>query len=268
MTFRADLHCHTTCSDGSMTPTEIVHHAKEAGLSALSITDHDTVSAYKEAMPVAKELGLLLGVGAEFSSTFQGVSVHVLAYNFPLDHPEILALCKRHVERRKERNLAIVKKLQAKGFHIDEQELPQGKETVGRPHIADLLRKKGHVHTIKEAFDLYLGDGKCCFDPGESVSTQETIDIIHKAGGKALIAHPHLLRHPRQMRGVFELPFDGVECYYGRLPLHSVQRFLQLAEKKGWLISGGSDFHGAFKEYSYLGSSWVDEEKFHQIFSD
>lgn len=266
MTFKADLHCHTTCSDGTMTPQEIVRHAKALGLSALAITDHDTIAAYEEAIPVAKQEGILLGVGAEFSSTFRKTSVHILAYDFPLDSAPIHALCQRHKIRRKERNQNILQNLSRLGFVIREEELPASHETIGRPHIAALMLQKKYVSSFREAFDLYIGDGKPCFDPGTPITTQETIDIIHAAKGKAFIAHPHLLQGARKRREIYNLPFDGIECYYGRFPKDASTPFLQLAKEKKWLTSGGSDFHGQNKEYSYLGSSWVDEETFLQIF--
>ncbi|MEN9344438.1 MAG: protein tRPH [Chlamydiota bacterium] len=264
--FKADLHCHTTCSDGTMTPKELILHAKEVGLSGLSITDHDTVAAYAEARDVAHEMGILLGVGAEFSSVHLRTSVHVLAYDFILDHPEIAKLCLRHTERRKARNREMLRRLSRLGLSIQEEELPAGHDTIGRPHIAEVMIKKGYVKTVREAFDLYIGDGKPCFDTGPVVSTKETIDIIHKAGGKAFLAHPHLLKRKRKLKEVFTLPFDGIECYYGRFSHDVVAPFLGIAKEKGWLVSGGSDFHGKNKDYLSLGASWIDEEHFRRIF--
>jgi 3',5'-nucleoside bisphosphate phosphatase len=266
MMFRADLHSHTTFSDGTMTPTELVRHAKEVGLSALSITDHDTVDAYAEAIPVAKAEGILLGTGVEFSSVFRNISVHVLAYDFDLNSPHIYALCKRHQERRTARNKAILEKLSRLSMHILEEELLAfGGHTLGRPHIAQLMIQKKYVSTFTQAFQL-IGDGKPCFDPGVGISTEETIAIIHQAGGKAFIAHPHLLEHANKIKELLKLPFDGLECYYGRFLADQEKRWIKLAKEKGWLMSGGSDFHGTVKEYISLGCSWVNEECFNQIF--
>jgi hypothetical protein len=126
--------------------------------------------------------------------------------------------------------------------------------------------KKGYVSSIKEAFMLYLGEGKLCYDPGEAFSIEETIALIHTAKGKAFLAHPHLLIGGAWIRGLLELPFDGIECYYARSTPDKNKRWLKIAKEKGWLISGGSDFHGAMKPYISLGISWVDEENFHKIF--
>src|SRR5271170_5418199 len=109
--FRADLHTHTTCSDGTLSPAELICRAKEIGLSALSITDHDTIEAYQTAIPIAKEQQIILGIGVEFSCRFQGVNVHLLGYDFLLDDPSVNAFCKLHQQRRLERNRMILQKL-------------------------------------------------------------------------------------------------------------------------------------------------------------
>ncbi len=265
--FRADLHCHTTFSDGTMNPEQLLRHAKEIGLSGISITDHDTIEAYTLASAIAKDLGLLLGSGVEFSSIFQGLSIHVLGYDFDLKSPAILELCQRHKTRRNERNKAILEKLSRLSMPIDEDELlSMGAQTIGRPHIALLMIKKGYVCSIKDAFNTYIGDGKLCFVPGVGISTEETLAAIHKGGGKAFLAHPHLLGHANKIKQLLKLPFDGIECHYGRFPPEQEKRWIKLAEEKGLLISGGSDFHGSVKEFIQLGCSWVDEETFHKIF--
>lgn len=261
------MHCHTTLSDGTLTPEELLRLAKEIGLAGISITDHDTIEAYREAPLLAKQLGLRLGSGAEFSCVFQKMNVHVLAYDFDLKSPAIAGLCARHQERRRNRNKAILDKLSRLGKTIDEEELlALGERTIGRPHIAHLMVKKGYAGSIKEAFNVYLGDGKLCYDPGVGISVEETIEIIHQARGKAFIAHPHLLEHARKIRELLKVPFDGLECHYAKFPADQEKRWIQTAKEKGWLISGGSDFHGANKEHIPLGCSWVDEETFHKIF--
>jgi 3',5'-nucleoside bisphosphate phosphatase len=267
--FRADLHCHTTFSDGTMTPLELLRLAKEIGLSGISITDHDTIEAYTEAPKIAKELGLLLGTGVEFSCVFRTMSVHVLAYDFDLHSPEIIKLCARHQERRTLRNKAILEKLSRLGMPIFEEELMKmGEETVGRPHIAQLMVQKGFVGSIKDAFNRYIGDGKPCYDPGVGITVEETLSIIHQGHGKAFIAHPHLLEHANRIKDLLKLPFDGLECHYAKFPPEQEKRWLQAAKERGWLISGGSDFHGSVKDYIQLGCSWVDEENFHKIFQN
>jgi 3',5'-nucleoside bisphosphate phosphatase len=265
--FRADLHCHTTFSDGTMTPSELLAHAKQIGLSALAITDHDTIEAYGTAPAVAKQLGLLLGHGVEFSSTFEGLSVHILGYDFDLLSSSIQVLCEKHRLRRKERNKAILEKLSRLQMPILEEELLEmGERSIGRPHIAKLMVQKKYVPTIKQAFNRYIGDGKPCFAPGKEISAEETIAVIHEGGGKAFIAHPHLLGHAAKTKRLLELKFDGIECHYARFLPEQESRWLKIAKEKNWLVSGGSDFHGSNKEYIELGCSWVNEVIFHQIF--
>lgn len=263
--FRADLHCHTTCSDGSLTPKEIIAHAKAVGLSGLSITDHDTVAAYEEALPAAEQVGLKLGIGIEFSSQEGDLSVHILGYNFILYHPEILRLCAEHRDRRLERNRLILQKLKERKMPLDEAFLHEG-FVVGRAHIAMKMVENGYVKTISEAFQRFLGDGKPCFAAGRSISTDETLRVIHAAKGKAFIAHPHHLPSGSRLRKLLDKPFDGIECYYSRFFPHQEKQWINLAKERNLLISGGSDYHGVVRPDVPLGCSWVDEATFNKIF--
>ncbi len=120
----------------------------------------------------------------------------------------------------------------------------------------------GVVSTIQEAFDRLLGDGKPAFDPGELISVEETIETIKQAHGKAILAHPHLIKRSTTVREMLNMPFDGLEGYYARFGLSQEQKWLHLAHQKGWLITGGSDYHGGTKPHSVLGSSWVGKEIF------
>ena len=268
MSYRADLHCHSNCSDGTFTPKELLHLAKEAGLDALSITDHDTLRSYCPSLfEEAKALGLALFMGVEFSARHHGTPIHLLGYGVAKER-EILAFCQEHQKRRHERNQAILKKLALKSILIEEEELGDPEEqTLGRPHIAKILRSRKIVSSYQEAFDRYLGEGKPCFDPGESFGVEETIEIIHRAGGKAFIAHPHLIRNQAVFKELLKMPFDGIECYSGRHP-NKEKKWLLIASQKNWLISGGSDFHGSSKPYIPLGCSWVGEEEVNRLFGD
>ncbi len=264
MSFRADLHCHTTCSDGTTSPEELISIAKEIGLSGISITDHDCITAYKTAIPAAKKAGIWLGSGIEFSSVDEGVSVHVLGYDFDLESPALNALCAKHIKRRKQRNQKILEKLARKGIKVEVEESET--DPIGRPHIALALVEKGYVGSIREAFKRFIGDGGPCFDPGEPVTTDETLEVIHKAGGKAFIAHPHLMKAQRHIAKLLEKPFDGIECYYSKCDPNQERRWVNKAKEKGLLISGGSDFHGTIKPGIPLGCSWVGQEGFEEIF--
>lgn len=266
--FRADLHCHTIFSDGTLSPEALIDKAQEIGLSALCITDHDSVEAYKRALPYAQAKQILLGTGVEFSCTHKETSVHLLGYGIDITHPKLLSFCQRHAKRRTERNRKILEKLRQINMPLSEEELCSMGHMIGRPHIALLMLKKGYVPSIKTAFQLYIGDDKPCYVRGCAFSVEETIAIIHEAGGKAFIAHPHLLHHRCKIKELLCFPIDGLECYYAQFNNEQTKRFIKLAKEKNLLMSGGSDFHGETLEHTRLGSSWVDEATFHTIFTN
>lgn len=267
--YRADLHCHSTSSDGTCSPEELLLLAKEKELSALSITDHDTLDAYTdELFAKSKEVGVKLYTGVEFSTRHKKFPVHLLGYGVKKTE-EILSFCAQHQERRLKRNRSIIEKLRRLSIIIDEEDLGNPADrTVGRPHIAELLLRKHYVSSIQDAFDRYIGEGKPCFDPGESFTPEETIEKIHKAGGKAFIAHPHLVKKKAILDDLLKMDFDGIECYYGLFHGGQETKWLRIAKEKGWLVSGGSDFHGAIKPHIGLGCSWVDEERVRAIFGE
>lgn len=264
MPFKADLHCHSNYSDGADSPEELIRLAIEKGLSGLSITDHDTIAAYDTALEAAKKLNFPLLGGVEFSASYRQDPVHILGYAFNLNHEAIHTLCQKHTLRRQKRIEKMLGKLKKLGIEIE----LKGKEgSYGRPHIALELMNQGIVSSIQEAFERYLGEGRPAYDPGELISVEETLETIHRAQGKAVIAHPHLIKKSSTRRAILKLPFDGIECYYARFPLSQEQQWLEIAKQKNWLITGGSDYHGANKPQSILGSSWVGEETFDLLYS-
>lgn len=258
--WRADLHCHSSCSDGSFDPVQLVEHAHAIGLQGLAITDHDNYAAYFLARQRAEKLSLDFLPGIEFSSEYKGEAIHVLSYAFVLGHPAFDRLCENHKVRRYERALAILDLLKKKGIVIQREELPL--EVIGRPHIAAVLLKKGVVGSIAEAFRRYLGKGGEVFVPAVTFSLEQTLEVIHEAKGLAVIAHPHLIRHKKIVQDIFSMPFDGVECYYGFCTLEQNAQWLAEANKKNWLVTGGSDFHGEIKPDLPLGRAWVTYERF------
>ncbi|MCI0382448.1 MAG: PHP domain-containing protein [Chlamydiae bacterium] len=269
--FRADLHCHTHFSDGTLSPTELILLAEQSGLSAISITDHDTIGAYQEAKGVAKKHNVILATGIEFSCKFEGLNIHLLGYDFSLESKKLLTFCELHEKRRKKRNELILKKLaQLKmAIAIEElEEMKRKKGALGRPHIANLMIKHGYVATFQEAFDRFIGDDKIAYVEGPVFSVEETIQIIHGAGGKAFLAHPHHIDHSGKINKLLEKPFDGIECYYNRSHPHEEQKWINIARERNLLISGGSDFHGSIRPNIPLGCSWVDEELFYKIFQN
>lgn len=271
--FRADLHCHSTYSDGSESPEALLKIAQSKGLSALSITDHDTVGAYAEAIPLFKEAGITLLTGVEFSTSLKGHSVHILGYGFIPDAPSIQQLCAKHTERRESRNRQMLERLATLGMVVTLEDLDEAiaanpgsdVRTIGRPHIALAMIKKGYVGTPQEAFNKYLAEGRPCYVQGTTLTVDETLNAIHEAKGLAVIAHPHLVKNSALMSELLTKPFDGIECYYGNFLPAEHKRWLKVASKKDWLVTGGSDFHGKAKPNIELGCSWIGEEEFQKI---
>lgn len=270
MTFRADMHCHTLFSDGTNTPDELLDIAKEKGLSGLSITDHDTFAGYSDALfAKAKKLGIILCTGIEFSCTYRDTTIHILGYNFALDSKPLIELCREHEEAREERNAIIIANLRKHGMMITMEDVcPPGvkRHIVGRLHIAEALLKKGYIEHLQEAFQLHIASGKPCYEPGKPFEVENCIDIIHEAGGKAFIAHPHFIRGTRVLKDLLEMEFDGIECYYANFHANEVQKWVRVAEEHDLLLCGGSDYHGAYKKNLELGASWTSKEDFDKIY--
>ncbi|MGR3912238.1 MAG: PHP domain-containing protein [Candidatus Rhabdochlamydia sp.] len=264
----ADLHCHSTASDGSLSPSELVLHAKDKGLKGLCLTDHDTLAGYLEAKVTAQKIGIHLGVGVEFSCAFQGLDLHLIGYDIDIEAPSIQALCQLHLQRRYERNQIILEKLSQEGMVFSLEALYQKYpgQMVGRPHIAKMMLERGYVKSIKEAFYRYIGEGKPFYAQGPSISVDETLEVIRASGGKSFIAHPHLLQSNFPTEALLQCPFNGIECFYGNFSQDKGRYWAEIAEKKGWIVSGGSDFHGIIKPKIPLGIQGVDEKTFYQIF--
>lgn len=267
--FLADLHCHSTCSDGTLSPTQVVYLANEIKLNGLAITDHDTIAAYDEALKMAQNCHLPLISGVEFSAIHDQTSVHILGYSFSLHSQSLKDFCVQHSQRRSLRNQAILELLTSQGMPITEEELKASTPhaVIGRPHIALIMMKKGYVDSIQQAFQLYIGEGKPCYYPGYKVSVEETLSHIHQAKGLAVIAHPHLIYNTKVVKDLTEMNFDGIEAHYARFNPAQNERWLKIGMRKGWLITGGSDFHGDIKPHLPLGCNGVSEEVFSILYN-
>ena len=270
-----DLHCHSTCSDGVYTPYELIDKAIELGLSGIAITDHDNIDAYtKEFIGYAKDRSINLINGIEFSSIYEGVGgnkqpIHILGYNFDLNDRGILDLCILHKQRRRERFKKIITKLENGGVDISGIDAAyEDKDVIGRPHIAEFLVKKGFCKDIKEAFNKFIGDRAPYFVSSLVPSIEKTIDIIRQAKGKAIIAHPILIKGKRTLRRILDrYDFDGMECYYGNFQRDRIDYLLKICDEKELLVTGGSDYHGLKGSYVNLGSSFVTKERVKELLS-
>ena len=266
--FRADIHCHTTCSDGSDSPQKVLQLAKKVQLQGLSITDHDTTAAYTlDFFDLAKELEIQILTGVEISTELDGIAVHILGYGCDLENESLQDFLKLMRECRTIRNRLILEKLARKDLFISEEELntfATGK-SIGRPHIAGLMIQKGYVQSLKEAFDFYLKEGASCYAAGPKYRPEEAIDSIKNANGKAILAHPHFYKKGSFVKNLLMLPFDGYECYYSKLDKGQERPWVQRAHERDLIATGGSDYHGNIKSHIPLGCSWVNQHTFDQL---
>jgi predicted metal-dependent phosphoesterase TrpH len=249
-----DLHSHSLHSDGSVSPSELVELAAQAGARAISLTDHDTTSGLAEARSAAARHAVEFINGIEVSADFQPGTMHILGY-FIDDASETLGVALEELRRaRFERNPQIAKRLESLGMDIPYEQVAAlaGSEVVGRPHFARLMLEKGYVGSIKEAFDRYLAKGAAAYVEKKRLSPADSIALIHRAGGVAVLAHPYQLRLPwdeleQKVRELVDLGLDGIEAIYSRHSPDDRQAYSELALRLGLLITGGSDFHGSYK---------------------
>lgn len=264
MTNRYDLHCHSVYSDGSLLPQEVVALAKDKQLSGISLTDHDTFSGYFD----IQNCGLTVIPGIELSCEFEQKSIHVLGYSFDPGSCDFQQFCLNQRIWRRERLVKMCQLLSQSGTEIDANEVmknPDPSYTYGRVHIALELMRKGYIKTVGDAFKRYIGDRSPCYVPGRRCSVQEAIDAIHKAGGFAVLAHPHLIDSKSLVRRLLALNFDGIEAYYGRFTQQQNDHWAHRAKEKGMFVTGGSDFHGLPKPDSHLGCALCPEDTFQKL---
>ncbi|ASS75558.1 hypothetical protein CIG75_11545 [Tumebacillus algifaecis] len=258
----ADLHAHTTASDGTFTPRELVELAKRNRLQAVAVTDHDTMDGLSEARAAGKELGVEVIPGIELSTTLEGREVHVLGYFYDPDHQELRDLIAKMREDRLNRLDKMIVRLQQGGLAITKDEvLNEAKGAVGRPHIARVLMKKGYVSNIPEAFDKYLGSGKIGYVERLKVTPEMAVQLILQAGGSPVVAHPGLVGKDELFDKLVPLGLIGLEAFHPDHPSEKRAHYAKLAEHHGLLATGGSDFHGGGAEHrGDLGSVHVSYE--------
>jgi predicted metal-dependent phosphoesterase TrpH len=254
-----DLHTHSKASDGSMTPRELVRHARDCGLSAIALTDHDTIDGIPEAVEEAQLTGLELIPGVEIGVDFS-TEMHILGYFTKANYRCIGDTLSSLRKSRDERNPKIVSKLKELGFDISMKEVEKeaGGGVTGRPHIAAVLIRKGYVKDVREAFDMYLSAGKPAYFKKDKLTPSEGINKIAGCGGIPVLAHPVLLGMDyKQLDALlFRLTaygLKGIEAYYVENTPKDTRMFLELAEKYKLIATGGSDFHGSFKSGTELG---------------
>jgi len=256
-----DLHCHSTCSDGILSPSELVSRAKSKGVDVLALTDHDSIAGLAEARVAAQACGLDLINGIEFSCQWGSRGVHVVGLGLNVDSPELLAVIEGQAQRRAERNEVIAKKLAKAGFPgaLEGVKKLATEAAIGRPHFAQFLVDQGHVKSSNQAFKKYLGAGKIGDVKNIWPDLDEVIDWIHAGGGQAVLAHPNKYKLTRTKLRALCADFAeyggvAIEVVSGKQAPGVAEDMVRIASEFGLLASCGSDFHQP-DPWQELGSS-------------
>lgn len=249
-----DMHMHSTYSDGKYTPKELIDMALKKGLNGMSITDHDTVEGLKEANMYAKEKNILFINGIEFSAFLDDKEIHILGYKIDYNNKNLIKMTKKLKDSRESRGIQIIKKLNELGLKIDDSDLYKYSiESIGRPHIANILIDKGYVKNKDEAFSKYIGNNCPAYVERYKLSISETIDLIKGAGGISVAAHPYLINNDEYLYKIIDMGIDGIEVYHSKHSYSTAFKYKYIAEKNNLYITGGSDFHGYATDFNYLG---------------
>lgn len=248
---KADLHIHTTASDGQMSVGEAVKQAVSLNLSVISLTDHDTISGVRLAQEVAQNYDLQVMPGVEITTAFGDRECHMLAYDFDMNDEAFNELLRAHQQARVLRAGWIIKQLAKKGMDLDIGEViaEANGRNVGRPHIAEVLRRKGYVATIREAFIRHLSDDALGTIRSNYHSYADVIDIVKKAGGVTVIAHPGRMYGEKELEKFVAAGIDGIETLHPGHNYEIQKKMEAFAGKHNLLTTGGSDYHGGVKDY-------------------
>jgi len=257
----ADLHLHTTASDGEYSPEAVVRAAKAQGFTAISITDHDTLSGLEEALKTSRDIGLELIIGVEISTVWEQKEIHVLGYLINPEDKDLQEKLKIMKNSRQERIIKMVYRLNELGFNLSLEKVLEisGSGVIGRPHVAKALQEKDYVKTIKEAFIKLLSPGCPAYIPRYKITPQEAIELILSAGGIPVLAHPGVNPDDDLIPDLLKMGLLGLEVWHPEHNNQAVNKYYNLARRYGLLMTGGSDWHGNNKDADFcLGSIKLD----------
>lgn len=265
-----ELHCHTTASDGRLSPTQVVQLAKQRDVTLLAITDHDTIAAHEEALAAGVALNLRIIPGIEVSALSPQGEVHVLGYNVRPDDDATINTLHSLRGVREARARGMIEKLTALGIVVPFERVQAlaGDAMIGRPHLARVLVEMGAVANMQAAFDLYLAEGKPAFVPHEGLTPAEAVKLIHAAHGVAVLAHPALYRGNLNtlLEDMLAAGLDGIEAFY---PMHTPAQVVQykaIAKQHGLVLTGGSDFHAVIGDQPIsLGTVHVPDDALREL---
>ncbi|MDZ4741852.1 MAG: PHP domain-containing protein [Verrucomicrobiota bacterium] len=262
-----DLHLHSTCSDGTDSPSEVVRRAAEKGFRAISLTDHDTVQGLKVFHQAGKEYGVETINGVEITSEINGREIHILGYFVDMDDPVLLSSLKDQENHRLTRVSRMLVKLQALGLQISEEDMKvySDKGTVGRPHLAMALVQKGYAHSIDDAFGRYLIRSGSAFVEKPRISAKEAIRVIRASSGVAILAHPGITHVDTSIRNLVAQGLQGIEVWHIRHDEKQNMRYLKICHELNLAATGGSDCHGHLKGPELMGKVRVPYERVEQL---
>ena len=258
-----DLHVHSTASDGTFTPTQLVHYAISRGLAAFALTDHDSVAGLNEAMSAAAGTSLEVIRGIEFSTVYQGSDVHIVGLDIDPAHPDFSNRLHQFLHSRETRNLRMIEKMRKDGMIISLELLQRrfGDTVLTRAHIARFLMEAGYVSQMSEAFDRFLSPGCPYYIEREKVTPADAVQLICSTGGIPILAHPILYHFTdEKLRQLIvslkKMGLMGIEAIYSTYNAAEERQIRKLAAKYELLLSGGSDFHGAAKPGLSMGNGY------------
>ena len=251
-----DLHLHSTQSDGSFSPTQVVQRAAKLGLSAISLTDHDSVAGVQEALNIGRDIGVEVIPGTELSAQEAGIDIHILGYFIDPANSDLLAYLQKFQDARRNRAEKIVARLNRLGVRITMAHVlhKAGDAAIGRPHVADVLVEEGFVFSHDHAFQKYLGYGKPAYQPKFVLTPREAVEVIHAAGGLASLAHPVLYRRDALIPDLIKQGLDGIEVMHVKHDRSDMRRYADMAKHYGLLTTGGSDCHGDGRGHAVMGT--------------
>ena len=257
---RIDLHTHSLCSDGAQKPADVVRTAYDAGLSAIALSDHDSIEGVQEAMDAGKALGIEVIPAVELSAQ-SDTELHILGYFIDIHNKKLNDTMAYALQVRDQRQEETCRKLNEQGFDITMDELREeahGNPVLCRAHFAQIMVRKGYAESVKDAFSRYLSVGCYAYSNRQALTAQEAVSLIREAGGIAVAAHLHLIKKPddelrEYLKSLIPYGLDGVEGYYSDYTPDMEQRYRAMAKELGLVISGGTDYHGANKPHLSIG---------------
>lgn len=251
----ADLHMHTNFSDGTFTPEELAALAHERGLGTLALTDHDTMEGCERMAAACGSLGVEFIPAAELTTEWEDIELHLLGYFLDAENPLLRRKLAEFQTVRQDRIREMAERISERGLPLEADAVfaIARCRSPGRPHVARAMVEAGLVKGMDEAFDRFLKKGKPGWVPKFRINAADAIELVHQAGGLAVMAHPGLNRSDRVIPPLIETGLDGIECFHTRHSTHDCERYTVMAEENDLLVTGGSDCHGLNRGQPLIG---------------